>query len=462
MFSTALQRAALAGVLVASAGVARAQTSASDATLYRVFLTDGSTLVSYGEFARVADLVVLSLPLGGTPAAPRLQLLSIPAANVDWDRTDAYAEAARAARFAATRGPDQYALLQQSVARALSDIAVTPDADRKLAMAIEARQNVTRWAAEHFAYRAPDVAELASLFDGVIADVRAASGAKNTNLALVANMAAPPDVPMMAAPDLQESTEQAVRAAALTTDTTERTSLLRAIAESLSSVTNGEAWADPLKLRVSTALATEEHIDRSYSTLTSEIVRSADRYARDANVRAVLNLQQRALREDERLGRKRPQEFAALMASLDVKLDGARRLRLARDQWAARLELLNEFQTAIAQPVAMLRECRVRLEAIRQLDTTPRRTLVWLQGQTSIVTRQLAQVTAPVGGETALSLLSSATQLATRAVTSRQQAVSTGEMQPAWEAASAAAGALMLLDRASDELQRLTRPPDLK
>ena len=43
-------------------------------TLYRVFLTDGSTLVSYGEFARVADLVVLSLPLGGTPAAPRLQL----------------------------------------------------------------------------------------------------------------------------------------------------------------------------------------------------------------------------------------------------------------------------------------------------------------------------------------------------------------------------------------------------
>ncbi len=107
-------------------------------------------------------------------------------------------------------------------------------------MAIEARQNVTRWAAEHFAYRAPDVAELASLFDGVIADVRAASGAKNTNLALVANMAAPPDVPMMAAPDLQESTEQAIRAAALTTDTTERTSLLRAIAESLSSITNGE------------------------------------------------------------------------------------------------------------------------------------------------------------------------------------------------------------------------------
>ena len=123
--------------------VASAQAAPPEATLFRVFLVDGTTLVSYGEYARVADRVVLSLPLGGTPAAPRLQLLSIPATSVDWDRTDAYADAARAARFAATRGPDEYALLQQAVARALSDIAVTTDADRKLAMAVEARQNVT-------------------------------------------------------------------------------------------------------------------------------------------------------------------------------------------------------------------------------------------------------------------------------------------------------------------------------
>jgi hypothetical protein len=47
-------------------------------------------------------------------------------------------------------------------------------------------------------------------------------------------------------------------------------------------------------------------------------------------------------------------------------------------------------------------------------------------------------------------------------VASRQQAVSTGEMQPAWEAASAAAGALMMIDRASDELRQLTKPPEPK
>ena len=32
--------------------------SAADAVLYRIFLRDGSTVVSYGEFARVADRVV--------------------------------------------------------------------------------------------------------------------------------------------------------------------------------------------------------------------------------------------------------------------------------------------------------------------------------------------------------------------------------------------------------------------
>src|SRR6266496_1574092 len=50
----------------------------ADGTLYRVFLRDGSTLLSYGEFARVADKIVVSVPLGSTPAGPELHLLSIP------------------------------------------------------------------------------------------------------------------------------------------------------------------------------------------------------------------------------------------------------------------------------------------------------------------------------------------------------------------------------------------------
>jgi hypothetical protein len=458
MFSTARWRAAFAALIVASGAVLGAQTPSTDATLFRVFLNDGSTLVSYGEFARVADRVVLSLPLGGTPAAPKLQLLSIPSTSVDWERTDAYAESARAAKFSATRGPEEFALLGQAVMRALSDLAVTTDRDRKMAMAIEARQSVTRWAAEHYAYRSKDVAQLASLFDDVIAEVRAAGG-RSGDFALVANITPPPEVPLMTAPDLKESAEQAFHAATLTPDATERMSLLRAISDSLSGPGNDADWILPYKARVLSAVAAEERIDRNYFTLTTDTLRAADRYVKAANVTAVQALQQRVLTEDERLGRQRPREMAALLASLDSRLDSARRLRLARDQWTARVEVLQEFQRALAEPAAMLRACRARLEAIRQLDTTPRRNLIWLEGQTSIVTRMLADVKPPAGGETVHGLFTTAAQLASRAVAERQQAVSSGEMKTAWEAASAAAGALMLIDRALDELQRLTTVP---
>lgn len=461
MFSTATLRAVAAACLLSFAALASAQSGPSRATLFRVFLNDGSTLVSYGEYARVADQVVLSMPLGGTPDAPKLQVLSIPASTVNWEQTDAYAEAARAARYAETRGPNDYALLSGAVSRALSDIAVTTDADRKVAMAREARQNVTRWAAEHYGYRAADVAKLAGMFDEVIAEVRTAAGGRNVDLALIANMAAPPSVPLMDAPDVKETAEGAFHAAQLTEDPTQRTTLLRSIAQSLADRSDAD-WIAPLRARVASALAVEERIDRNYGEFTRGFIDAADRYARRANIRALEALQQRALVVDRRLGASRPRELASLLASLDARLDAARRLQLARDQWAQRLELLQEYERAMAHPEEMLRASRGRLEAIRQLESTPRRMLVWLSGQTANASRLLSDIKPPAGGEKAHGLLTSAVQLAARAATLRQQAVSTGDMRPAWEAASAAAGALMLLDRASEELQRLKKTPELQ
>jgi len=58
--------------------------------------------------------------------------------------------------------------------------------------------------------------------------------------------------------------------------------------------------------------------------------------------------------------------------------------------------------------------------------------------------------------------LTSAAQLTSRAVSARQRAVTSGEMLPAHEAASAAAGAIMLIDRAFEELQRFGKAPELK
>ena len=237
--------------LLLEPGALLAQPAADD-TLYRVFLRDGSTLLSYGEFARVADRIVMSVPLGNSTAGPDLHLLSIPADAVDWEKTDAYADAVRASRYAGTRGPDDFAMLSGAVSTALTDIALTTDPDRKIAMAAEARQNVTRWVAEHYGYRAEDVARMAGLFDDVVAETRAAAGMKNFDLSLIANLAAPPSVPLLPAPTLRESVEQALRAAALAPDATERTSLLRAIDRVLvdapPSPLGGEGgWVAPLR-----------------------------------------------------------------------------------------------------------------------------------------------------------------------------------------------------------------------
>ena len=109
--------------------------AAAETVLYRLFLLDGTTLVSYGEFSRVADRVVFSIPVGQVEESPNLQLVSIPESSVDWERTDQYSDAVRAKRYGETRGEEDFALLSGRVIEALNQIALTRDPARRLAMA---------------------------------------------------------------------------------------------------------------------------------------------------------------------------------------------------------------------------------------------------------------------------------------------------------------------------------------
>ncbi len=471
MFSTARFRRALsAAFLILGAFPSSALCGDSDGrptqpaepetSLYRVFLRDGSALLSYGEFARVADRIVISVPLGSTPAGPDLHLVSLPSDSVDWERTDAYADSVRATRYATTRGPDDFALLSGAVSNALTDVALTADPNRKIAMAAEARQNVTRWIAEHYGYRAEDVAQMASLFDAVVAETRAASGMPHFDLSLIANLAVPPSMPLLATPTERERVEQALRAAVLAPDASERTSLLRAIDRTLVEAAGlGAGWAAPLRARVTGALAVDERAHREYSSLTRASLRTADRHARGAVVTGVERVFRRALGEDDRLGQRRPQEMASLLAMLDGMLDGARRLRLARDSWAARAEQWRHYGAALSEPLALMRRSRDELDEIRRLAGPSRARLGRLATAASRASGLVVAIVAPADGADAHVLLRNAIQLASRAAQSRQQAIATGNMQTAWEASAAASGALMLFDRAADDLKALQAPP---
>jgi hypothetical protein len=59
-------------------------------------------------------------------------------------------------------------------------------------------------------------------------------------------------------------------------------------------------------------------------------------------------------------------------------------------------------------------------------------------------------------------LVVGAWRFAETAAATRLRAVVTGEIAVAWEASSAAAGALMMLSRAQNEMRTLTEPPKLQ
>jgi hypothetical protein len=440
----------------------------AEALLYRIFLQDGSTLVSYGDFARVADRVVFSIPIGGLDGpAPTLHLVSISESAVDWDRTDRYAQATRARQYAATQGEADFDTLSTDVARALHDVAVTKEPARRLALATDASRMLRAWPAAHHGYRASDVAQLSALLDEAVGDLRVAAGLPRLDLTLVATASPlPPDVPELPPPTLRESIEQAFTLASVAPDPAERVSLLEAIVSGLDR-SDGEAagkpdspsWAATLHARATAALMMELKTDKSYRDLVTRTVTAADERARRADVSGIEKLVKAVLKADDRLGRRRPQMTASLLATLDGRLDSARRLRLARDAWAIRREGLVSYQRRIRPAIDRLRRSSSGLEQIRQLSGPAPGALNPLAARLTDGWRELKSVRPPAEAEAVHSLLVSALQLAIRAASSRRQAIAGTDMNTAWEASAAAAGALLMFERAQEDLRKLTTPP---
>src|SRR3954466_6683308 len=114
----------LAAVVLAAAMVIPVRAAAEEPTLLRVFLTDGTSLVSYGEPARVNERVVFLMPTTTAPNPP-LHLVNLPVQRVDWDRTSRYAATARASHYIATQAESDYAALSSDVVSTLNEIATT-------------------------------------------------------------------------------------------------------------------------------------------------------------------------------------------------------------------------------------------------------------------------------------------------------------------------------------------------
>ncbi len=461
----------LVSLLIGAGGSVRAaqpqSTSAVDAApdsspLFRIFLKDGSSLVSFGEPARLDDHVVFSMPTSASLATPQLQLVTIPSDRVDWERTLNYADTLRAARYLATRADADYALLTTEIAQALNDVGSSVDPIRRLAIVERARKTLAEWPAAHYNYKRDEIQQMLGTLDEAIASLRAEIGSSTFDLTFVApGISAAPADAILPAPSARDVIEQTMRAADLTASPAERVSLLTVAANALEAEapTLPSAFLVSARATVAARMAAELEADRKYQALTARTLRLATLRARAGDVRGVQRVLSGIGAEDQRLGGARPDAVASLVAAVEAQLDAARHLRLERDRWALRGPEIRAYRAAIAVPLDLLGRLTPLLDDIKSLSGTGPDAIGSILRTTARIQKALSTITPPSEARDAHNLLVSAVQLADSAAKIRREAAIDGNMPRAWDASSAAAGALMLAARARTDLQAALRPP---
>lgn len=453
--------------LLAGAAPARAGT----ATLFRVFLNDGTSVVSYGEYARVGDRVIFSMPIGAvaedSAIEPNLHVVNIPAVAVNWAATAKYADAARYARYMATSAESDYAALTGEVAAVLNAIVLNKDPQTRLNMAIDARRRLAAWPRDHYGYRAGDVREVLGMLDEAISSMRAAAGETSFVLDLVADAAPPLAAPagdMLRTPTPAESIAQALAVAKVSDVAADRVSLLKAVVAVIDNSGNTlpKTWAKPARKWALWAISEEGLAERQYAAMSSSVLKRASDAAARADVRGAEGVIDTVRRRDAQLGRKRPEEINALLVQVQVHLDAARQLRLMRDRWKERVGSYRAYLKGIAPIIDTLARAQRDLDNIKRLAGSEAVDLVTLADWFGTSSKLLSVLAVPDELKAAHALLVSALNLADSAVRTRRSAVMSGELRSAWDASSAAAGSMALFTRAQEDMEAIVKLPQIR
>jgi hypothetical protein len=418
-------------------------------------------LTSYGEFARVEDRVVFSMPVGGRPEEPRIQVTSVKAALVDWPRTDRYSASARYQRYAETRGEEDFRILSNEVAVALNDIALSANRQQALTLAEGVRRTVADWPRTHYGYRQNDVREILSVLDQAISSLRAAAGATSFELSLVAMADAPELEPLASMPNARQQLDEIFYVAAHSRGS-EKVALLQSGLALLSEAGSIISDASALRRTAETQIRQELATDRKYASLSQRVITQAKTYAARAGIADIEKLIARIPKEDGKLGGQRPEMVQALHTAVQSQLFAARRLRLQRDQWLLRQAAYREYQRSVGSSLLLLVKSQGALEAIRMLDGPPPNRLLSLRQQLSGGAERLQRMRTPDYLRSTHELLVGAWRFAENATRARYEAIEKANAAAAWEASSAAAGALMMLGRAQAEIRSLLEPPRLQ
>ena len=428
--------------------------------MLRLFLNEGGTMVSFGEFTRTPDLVVFAMPVGGPMSEPNLRVVSLPVTAIDWSRTDGFATTARYHHYVATRGEEEFRQLTDGVAMTLNLIAASTEPVQALELASRARTALVRWPGDHFGYRATDVEEIVWLLDESIGSLRArlGIGAFDVSLATrtVVQPVGPPPPPLTPL-DLFNGMLAGAHASPRPAD---RMVLLQAAVHYLDSA---RAVLPRTALGMKKArrgqLRDERKTDARYAWWAARLLAQAAHAASNGRARDAQAAAMRIIDDDRKMGQRRPEVVGALLTAVQQKVEEASAVRLQRDRLQLNRSQYAQYEQRVGPLLAQLEKVRPVLDAIRHLEGPPASELSrWLNTLTG-GGRALEQQQPPAGIAGAHGMLVGAWHLAAQALRTRQAAIAGVNQAFATEASSAAAGALMLISNAQREFRAFVDGP---
>lgn len=430
--------------------------------LFRVFLSDGRVLASYGEWARVDDRVIFSIPTRLNSDPIELHLVNIPSGHVDWPRTELYAESVRAVAYAETRGEADFARFSSEVARTLNEVSRIADPGVRLATAERARQSLAEWPASHYGYRIGEVRQALDVLDEIISQLRVAVGQTRFDLALSAPLAVPPPPPLPPPTDA-ELVEQLVAAASIAESAAERVTLLQSVMRLLDRAVGmlPDEWVRRVRGTVGVDLEHEQQVERAYTVLRQRTLETSARLGRKGDRREFDQLREQVIAEDHRLGGERAGEIAALLATIELQAQGAQ-ARDARRQWEKREQFYRGYRRSMNGSFKVFRDATASLDQVRTTAGPPLHTLEAISKRLASAGVKIGKVRAPAELANGHALARSAWELAETALRLRRESVSANSVDSAQRASSAAAGALMLYQRARADLAAAMAPPTPK
>jgi hypothetical protein len=151
-----------------------------------IVLKDGTTIFSHGDYSEVDGHLAFFLPFEDNDT-PRVEAVELHSSSIDLDATSRAAESVRAARYALTRGPVDFAEFSETVSTALNSVPLEADPLARVRLVENIRRRLVEWPAAHHGYRARDVLKAVGILDPILNQLRAAAGVNRVDLSLSAS-----------------------------------------------------------------------------------------------------------------------------------------------------------------------------------------------------------------------------------------------------------------------------------